>query len=267
MVRATFFVLGWIAERMPSLVKEIHSRGHEIASHGVNHHLCTDETVDALRKDLADSKKRLEDLIGGPIYGYRAPSFSINHDILRIIEDAGYLYDSSYNSFDKHGRYGKLAIDGFQKAGIAYRVSNDFYELPISNLKIPIPIKHSKLKINHFILPWGGGGYFRLFPYVVFRKGIQRILDRENGYSFYLHPWELDPAQPRVNYAPALLKLRHYVNLASTEQKIKRLLDDFRNCQFVTCREYLETVANGELQAVGFQARSGGRDPEDKKFV
>ena len=237
-MHATFFVLGWIARRLPDLVREIHSRGHEIASHGINHHLCTDETADALRKDLADSKKLLEDIIGGPVYGYRAPSFSINNDILKIIADAGYLYDSSYNSFDKHGRYGKLSINGFQKRGIAYKVSEKYYELPISNLKIPI---------QNCILPWGGGGYFRLIPYVVFRKGLQRLLAKENAYSFYLHPWEVDPAQPRVENAPKFLKFRHYVNLASTAQKIKHMLEDFSSCQFVTCREYLQTLATDGL--------------------
>ena len=135
-VHATFFMLGWIARKLPGLVKEINSRGHEVASHGINHHLCTHETIDALGKDLADSKKLLEDIIGGPVIGYRAPSFSINDDILNIIEDAGYLYDSSYNSFDKHGRYGKLSTNGFRKSGIAYQVSDAFYELPVSNLTL-----------------------------------------------------------------------------------------------------------------------------------
>ncbi len=135
-VQATFFMLGWIARRLPGLVREIHSRGHEIASHGINHHLCTHETIASLRKDLTDSKALLEDIIGGPVYGYRAPSFSINDEILKIIEDAGYLYDSSYNSFDKHGRYGRLSTNGLQKTGIAYQVSDTFYELPVSNLSL-----------------------------------------------------------------------------------------------------------------------------------
>ena len=242
-LHATFFMLGWIARNLPGLVKEIHSRGHEIASHGINHHLCTHETIDSLRKDLADSKKLLEDIIGGPVYGYRAPSFSINDEILKIIEDAGYLYDSSYNSFDKHGRYGKLSTNGFKKTGIAYQVSDTFYELPVSNLII----QNSTFKINNWILPWGGGGYFRLTPYVVFKKGIQRILDKDCAYSFYLHPWEVDPDQPRVENAAALLKFRHYVNLKSTAKKIRNMLDDFSDCRFVTCREYIETVATDGL--------------------
>ena len=205
--------------------------------------MCTHETINSLRKDLADSKALLEDIIGGPVYGYRAPSFSINDEILKIIEDAGYLYDSSYNSFDKHGRYGKLSTNGFNKRGFAYHVSDTFYEIPVSNLII----QNSTFKINNWILPWGGGGYFRLTPYVVFKKGIQRILDKDCVYSFYLHPWEVDPDQPRVESAAALLKFRHYVNLKSTAKKIRNMLDDFSDCQFVTCREYIETVATDGL--------------------
>ena len=236
-------MLGWIARKLPGLVKEINSRGHEVASHGINHHLCTHETIDALGKDLADSKKLLEDIIGGPVIGYRAPSFSINDDILNIIEDAGYLYDSSYNSFDKHGRYGKLSTNGFKKSGIAYQVSDTFYELPVSNLTL----HPSPFNLQPVLLPWAGGGYFRLTPYVVFKKGIRWILDKEGAYSFYLHPWEVDPDQPRVEKAAVFLKFRHYVNLRSTADKIRNMLDDFSGCRFVTCREYIETVATERL--------------------
>ena len=242
-VHTSFFILGWIAERLPKLIREIHNRGHEVASHGFGHKMCSRQSPAELKADLADSKKLFEDIIGGPAYGYRAPSFSINDDILKIIEDAGYLYDASYNSFDKHGRYGKLAVNGFQKTGIAYQVSDTFYELPVSNLSLK-PIAYS---LKPMVLPWGGGGYFRLTPYDVFKKGIQRTLKKDGAYSFYMHPWEVDPDQPRVNKAPALLKFRHYVNLKSTAKKISKMLDDFSDCQFVTCREYIETVAMERL--------------------
>ena len=242
-VRATFFVLGWIAKKLPGLIREIHVRGHEVASHGVDHHLCTDQSIGTLRKDLTDSRILLEDIIGRRVAGYRAPSFSINNDILKTIEDAGYQYDSSYNSFDKHGRYGKLSTNGLQKQGIALNVSDNFFELPISNLSLK-PIAHS---LQPAVLPLGGGGYFRLIPYLIFRKGIQHILKNDGAYSFYLHPWEMDPDQPRVENAPALLKFRHYVNLASTASKIKRMLSDFKDCRFVTCGEYVEAVARERL--------------------
>jgi len=139
-IKATFFVLAWIAERLPRIVREIQSRGHEIASHGCNHELPELLSADELKQDLTDSKKLLEDITGAEVAGYRAPSFAINDDILKIIEDAGYLYDSSYNSFSLHGRYGKISLNGTSKKGIAHKLSNDFYELPVSNLSIKNPL-------------------------------------------------------------------------------------------------------------------------------
>ncbi|BBO88600.1 DUF3473 domain-containing protein [Desulfosarcina ovata] len=242
-VRATFFILGWIARKCPELVREIHKRGHEVASHGVDHHLCNTQSVSDLRTDLNDSKKLLEDIIGDEVCGYRAPSFSVNDSILKIIQDAGYHYDSSYNSFDRHGRYGKLNINAFKQSGIAYQVSDHFHEIPVSNLDFDLKIQNLRLNIQNFSLPWGGGGYFRLIPYVVFKKGVQRILNKKNAYSFYLHPWEIDPGQPRVKAAPASFKFRHYINLASTYKKLRRMLNEFSDCRFGTCREYIEAVA------------------------
>ncbi|PID40481.1 MAG: polysaccharide deacetylase [Proteobacteria bacterium] len=238
-INATFFVLGWIARRCPQLVKEIHARGHEVASHGFNHHLCTAESAFALTTDLIDSKALLEDMTGSEVTGYRAPSFSVNDDILKRIEDAGYRYDSSYNSFDKHGRYGKLNLAGKPKQGMAYKISDNLFELPISNLLI----QNSKFNTQNWILPWGGGGYFRLIPYFIFKKGIWRILSVEHAYNFYLHPWEVDPNQPRVKDAPASFKFRHYINLASTAGKIRKMLQNFGNCRFVTCGEYVSKLS------------------------
>lgn len=238
-VRATFFVLGWVARKLPGLIREIHKRGHEVASHGNNHRLCTAESAESLKKDLMDSKTLLEDLVGSRVVGYRAPSFSINNDILKVIQAAGYRYDASFNSFDRHGRYGRISTKGFRKTGIAYQISESFYEIPISNLSLK-PIACSR---KPFVLPFGGGGYFRLFPYLLFKKGIRKIFRTDSTYSFYFHPWEIDPGQPRVKNAPAMLKFRHYVNLASTEQKIRRMLHDFRDCRFVTCREYLDSLS------------------------
>ena len=188
--KGTFFVLGWIAERLPHLVREIHSRGHEVASHGYCHNLCKECSFEDLREDLIDSKKLLEDSTGERIYGYRAPSFSINKDILKIIEECGYLYDSSFNSFGIHGRYGQVDLSHNIKKGITAKISDNFYEIPISNFRF-----------GDRILPWGGGGYFRLIPSFIFRLGVQSILKKENAYLFYIHPWEMDPKQPRVKEA------------------------------------------------------------------
>lgn len=229
--RATFFILGWIAERLPHLVRDIHARGHEIASHGYNHNLCNRESYEELGKDLADSKKRLEDIIGSPVIGYRAPSFSVDNDVLKIIEDCGYLYDSSFNSFAMHGRYGKVDLSQTGKKGIAVKISDRFYELPVSNVKI-----------GNRIFPLGGGGYFRMIPFPLFKLGIRQILKQDEAYLFYMHPWEIDPNQPRVKQASPSYRFRHYVNLKKTHSKLSALFETFRQARFISCREYLEQL-------------------------
>jgi polysaccharide deacetylase family protein (PEP-CTERM system associated) len=238
--KATFFILGWIAERLPHLVREINARGHEVASHGYCHDLCDHQSSATLKKDLSDSKRLLEDIIGAPVYGYRAPSFSINHDILKIIEDSAYVYDSSYNSFAMHGRYGRLNLSQNERKGIATQIADTrspildlgsqvLYELPISNLRL-----------GNCILPWGGGAYFRLIPSPIFIPGVKAILRKQNAYLLYLHPWEFDPEQPKVNEAPTFFKFRHYVNLDKTASKLSSLIETFKECSFVTCHQYLE---------------------------
>ena len=232
-VQGTFFVLGWLAERLPNLVREIHSRGHEVASHGYYHNLCNEQSHEDLKADLCDSKSLLEDIIGTQIYGYRAPSFAINNDILKIIEDCGYLYDSSYNSFALHGRYGKISLNEQNRVGIVYKISSNFYEFPISNLKS---------KIQNLVLPWGGGGYFRLIPFPLFKIGVKRILGKENAYLFYFHPWEIDPEQPKVNQASSFYKFRHYTTLNKTYSKLSKLIGSFRHHRFLTCKQYLDVL-------------------------
>jgi polysaccharide deacetylase family protein (PEP-CTERM system associated) len=244
-LRATFFVLGWIAERLPNLVREIKARGHEIGSHGYGHELCTKCSPNDLRKDLLGSKRLLEDIIGESVFGYRAASFSVSNEILKMIEDCGYLYDSSYNSFSMHGRYGKVSLDT-NGTGIAHRIADNFMELPISNLPISsFPILGTLGNLAHFrhvCFPWGGGAYFRLMPTWVFRKGVDRILSEGDAYLFYMHPWEIDPEQPRVHDASRSLRLRHYVNLGKTEEKLSKMLRYFSRCRFMTCHEYLKKV-------------------------
>ncbi len=229
--KATFFILGWLIRRMPQLVREIHARGHEVASHGFNHHLCTDQKHDELRKDLTESKSALEDTISAPVSGYRAPSFSINSNVLKIIEDSGYQYDSSYNSFGLHARYGKVDFSDNTKSGIAYNISDSFYELPVSNLEI-----------GNKIIPWSGGGYFRLTPFFIFKQGIKKLLRNTSAYLFYMHPWEIDPDQPRVNDIPRNYRFRHYVNLHKTHRRLSALINDFKQCQFVTLHQYLTNL-------------------------
>ena len=245
--KATFFVLGWVAEKLPHLVREIVARGHEVASHGCNHVLLKEMTAAALRKDLSESRKKLEDTCGSSILGFRAPSFAIDNDIIDIIAESGYFYDSSYNSFSLHGRYGKISLNGHAKIGIAHRMSDCLYELPISNLKI-----------KDRVLPLGGGSYFRLLPLGVFRWGVKSILRRDRAYLFYLHPWEIDPLQPRVKQASVNFRLRHYINLSKTAGRLARLVTGFPDCCFVTCSQYLEDVTGDVHHSGEFCAANDG---------
>jgi len=232
-LQATFFVLGWLAHRMPSLVREISAAGHEVASHGYSHQLCLGQPASELRRDLERSKKVLEDILGSAVHGYRAPSFSISREVLALIREAGYSYDASYNSFALNSRYGRLSADVYRRKGIAMDLGEGFYELPLSNLRI-----------WGRSLPCSGGGYFRLLPEMVFKRAVQRILATQNAYHFYIHPWEVDPGQPMQNQIPVLSRFRHYVNLKETLPRLGNLLDSFLYCRFCSCRDYLESIGN-----------------------
>jgi len=234
--KATFFLLGWVAESLPNLVAHIAERGHEVASHGYNHVLLTKMPVSVLKKDLTDSRNLLEDIVGKPVTGFRAPSFSINDRLLSAVAETGFRYDSSYNSFSLNRRYGRLSFNGHPKIGIAHRMSDDFYELPISNLNL-----------FGTVLPLGGGSYFRLLPFSLFKKGVSAIIEKDYAYLFYMHPWEIDPGQPRVKEASLDLKLRHYTNIHKTYKRLASLLSDFAKCRYVTCSEYLDLHESSDL--------------------
>ncbi|MBX3590888.1 MAG: DUF3473 domain-containing protein [Burkholderiaceae bacterium] len=213
--KATFFTLGWIAERYPALVKEIVARGHELASHGYGHLRASDQTPDSFREDLAVAKALLEDIGGVAVTGYRAPSFSIGEGNLwahDVIAETGHRYSSSVYPI-AHDHYGMPAAPRF-----AWRTDSGVVEIPPSSLRV--------LGRN---LPASGGGYFRLLPYPVSRWSIQRI-NRQDGQSciFYFHPWEVDPHQPRIAQAGAKSKFRHYLNLDRMASRLDRLLADFR---------------------------------------
>ncbi|WDP93292.1 MAG: DUF3473 domain-containing protein [Desulfobacter sp.] len=233
--KATFFILGWIAKRCPDLVREIHSRGHEVASHGFDHHLCTNLRSNQLVLDLVDSRKLLEDISGRQVTGYRAPSFAVSHKTLAAIQKAGYLYDSSYNSFSAHGRYGVLDLPNENRINGFYKLSNELYEIPISNLRV-----------GDKIFPLGGGGYFRLFPLSLFKFGMHQVFKQQDVFLFYAHPWEFDPGQPRVRQASNWFKFRHYINLNKTENKLKTLIGNFSDFRFITCSDYItDSVSKG----------------------
>jgi polysaccharide deacetylase family protein (PEP-CTERM system associated) len=246
-ISATFFVLGWLAERLPHLVREIAARGHEVASHGRSHRLCRPLSEAELREELVGSKRLLEDITGAEAAGFRAPNFSIDDRVLDLIREAGYRYDSSYNSFSLHGRYGKISLNGQPRAGVAYEFSDNFFELPVSNLPLSsISTLGTLAHFRHFSLPWSGGAYFRLLPLAVFQTGVRSILKRDGAYLFYMHPWEVDPGQPRVRQAGPSVRFKHYSNLAQTEDKLKKMIGKFGDCRFVSCREYLgEKMAGG----------------------
>jgi polysaccharide deacetylase family protein (PEP-CTERM system associated) len=229
--KATFFILGWIAKKAPNLVQEIDKRGHEIASHGYGHMMCNQLDPNELQQDLIRSKHLLEDTIGNTVRGYRAPNFSINDQALKAIQAAGHRYDSSYNNFSKNSRYGQLTVNGTKKQNTYIKLNSNFYELPISNLKIADQI-----------LPWGGGGYFRFLPFPIFKAGIKQILKKQEAYMFYLHPWEIDPNQPKLEKAISLSGWRHYLNLEKTYPRLKKLISTFRDYDFITCNHYIEKL-------------------------
>ena len=216
-VRSTFFVLGWIAERHPDLVKTIARRGHEVASHGYAHRLVYDQTQSAFRDDVRRAKGLLEDASGRRVLGYRAPSYSITPRslwALDVLLEEGYEYDSSIFPI-RHDRYG-IPVSDRRPYTIERKVGH------------LIEVPGSTTKLGPLNLPVAGGGYFRILPYWWTRWGIDRVnrLERRPAI-FYLHPWELDAAQPRLR-AGRLGMFRHYRNIDKTESRLRQLLTDFR---------------------------------------
>ena len=215
--KATFFTLGWVAERYPTVVRNIVANGHELASHGYGHLRASDQTPAEFREDITRAKRILEDLGGVAVNGYRAPSFSINHHnlwALDVLGESGYRYSSSIYPI-RHDHYGMPHAPRFAhhprgEAGVM--------ELPATTF-------------NFFgrNLPASGGGYFRLLPYPVSRWMLGRVNahDRQSAI-FYFHPWEIDPEQPRQQGASVKTRFRHYVNLSRMEGRIARLLKDFQ---------------------------------------
>ncbi len=221
--RGTFFILGWVAERYPELVKEIDACGHEIASHGYRHRLIYNLSPDTFREYVYRSKRHLEDLIGKSVQGYRATSFSIVRTTLwalEVIKEAGFVYDSSIFPI-RHDIYG---IDGFPRFPFIHH--NGLIEIPPSTLRI--------FGKN---IPIAGGGYFRLYPYWVTEKGVKKINSFDHPAVVYLHPWELDPACPRIKNADRRTQFFQYVNLKKAKRRLERLLSDFK---FVPVGEYLK---------------------------
>jgi polysaccharide deacetylase family protein (PEP-CTERM system associated) len=212
--QATFFTLGWIAERYPQLVRRIVDEGHELASHGYGHQRASDLSRDEFRDDVTRAKALLEDIGGQAVWGYRAPSFSIgdaNLWALDVLQEAGYRYSSSIYPV-RHDHYGSPDAPRF-----AHQVRPGLMEVPPTTLRL--------FSRN---LPSSGGGYFRLFPYALSRWMLRQVNQRDGESAiFYMHPWEIDPQQPRIPGVSLKTRFRHYVNIDRTEQRLDRLLSDF----------------------------------------
>ncbi len=215
-VHATFFTLGWVAERHPALVRRIVDAGHELASHGFGHELVHAIGAEKFRADVLRAKAILEDAGGVAVHGYRAPTFSIAPRIApwahAVLAETGHLYSSSVFPV-RHDLYG--APDAPR---VPWRPDpNGVLELPMTTVRL-----------GGRNLPCAGGGWFRMFPYGLFRTGLARVNAQEKLRGiFYFHPWEIDPSQPRVAEAPPRSRLRHYTGLSAMQGKLGRLLRDF----------------------------------------
>lgn len=215
-VKATFFTLGWIAQRYPKMIRKIVDNGHELASHGMNHRRVSDQSRDEFFLDAQMSRHMLEDIGECQVKGYRAPSFSIGEKNLWALDallEAGYKYSSSIYPI-KHDHYGMPSAPRFAFSPMD---EQDFLEMPVTTV--------------NFLgrkVPCGGGGYFRLLPYFISSLAMRRVNTKDKeACIFYFHPWEIDPEQPRQSQASRKSKFRHYTNLDVMERKLRKVLTDF----------------------------------------
>ncbi|MBE9529475.1 MAG: DUF3473 domain-containing protein [Proteobacteria bacterium] len=234
--KATFFTLGWIAERYPGLVKKIAARGHELASHGYSHRLVYDLTPQVFREDTRKTKRIIEDVIGAEVVGYRAASYSVTKRslwALDILAEEGFIYDSSIFPI-RHDRYGYIEFDRFSKI-VELKNSRQILELPLSTVRL--------FGRN---LPVAGGGYLRLLPLKFIKWGLGNINRKEKRSAIiYLHPWEVDPGQPRIN-GSWLSCFRHNTNLKKTEQKLVELMENFKFAPMkIVYADQIEEVKRG----------------------
>ncbi len=215
-IKATFFVLGWVAERTRNLIFEIAKRGHEVACHGYSHQLVYNQSPEVFRQETLHAKSILEEIIQQPVRGYRAASYSITNRslwALDILAEAGFDYDSSIFPV-RHDRYGIPDSPEFPY----------ILDTPAGHKLVEFPL--STARVMGYRLPVAGGGYFRLYPYWLSRAGLRQINRKKKPFIFYLHPWEIDPEQPRIS-ASWLSRFRHYNNLDKCEPRLRELVSDF----------------------------------------
>ena len=257
---ATFFVLGWVAERFPDLVKEIAARGHEIASHGYSHKCIYNQTRKEFEEDVRKAKSILENITGKAIQGYRAPTYSIRKDTLWAIEvliSEGFVYDSSIFPI-KHDNYGlaeaprfpffiyvdkeKVNFQKMEQVSLGERRRNSGRRL------LEVPLTTTRLLGAN--MPIAGGGYFRALPYRLTKTFLKKVNNREKKpFIFYVHPWELDKSAPKMSGGNLLSSLRTYLNLKKTEERLARLLSEFR---FSSVSQLLENIKeNGSYDRFG----------------
>ena len=244
-VRATFFVLGWVAERFPGLVRDIAARGHEIASHGFSHRLVYDQTPEQFRADLRRSRDAIAAAVNAPVYGYRAPSFSITKRSFWALEtliEEGFIYDASIFPI-RHDRYGVPSAP--RRFHTLQTNAGTIWECP-----------GSTVRVGGMNFPVAGGGYFRLLPYAWTQWGIGRLNEVEGRPAiFYIHPWEIDPDQPRLP-GSWFSRFRHYRNLSETEGRLERLVSDFA---FAPLVEVLARESQEQATAPPLRVSRGSR--------
>jgi polysaccharide deacetylase family protein (PEP-CTERM system associated) len=244
-VRATFFVLGWVADHYPEIVKAIHEGGHEVASHGYAHEMVTQLTPFRFRNDIRRGKDLLESLIGCRVLGYRAPSFSIMQKTmwaLPILVEEGFAYDASIFPV-RHDRYGVPNANRFCHRLVTE--AGPLWEIPPSTFEL-----------GRMRLPIAGGGYFRICPYPILRQLLKQVERQGVPLVMYLHPWELDPEQPRIQ-ASRLARFRHYINLDKTEKRFRQLVQDFH---FGPICEAIEPIAQITKSKARRLQGSGGKE-------
>jgi polysaccharide deacetylase family protein (PEP-CTERM system associated) len=214
-VRSTMFVLGWVAERYPTIVRRIVDEGHEVASHTHFHRNLNQLSRDEVVGELAQAKDALEQVTGLAVRGVRAPNFSVSDEVLDVLAEAGYWYDSSYFGFAQHDRYGHISatIDA---------------DAPVVEVRPGLlEIQMTRVPVGPLLVPWAGGAYFRLIPYPVFRRGVAKQLRSTSWFTFYLHPWELDAEETAPPGMSRSLRFRAYTGRARVRRDLRRLVSEF----------------------------------------
>lgn len=212
----TFFVLGEVAERHPALVRRIAAAGHEVATHGHDHQLLWRQRPADFRRDLLRSKHAIEQLTGKPVLGFRAPKFSITDWGVDVLRECGFAYDSSFYACRSHARYPHLKERPQPERGIVRDFGNGLREITLS-----------LLPVGGRYVPWSGGGFFRMIPGPLYRLGLRRSLRQEGGFTFFLHPWELDTGQPRCRGLGLGRRIKHYGWRRQVPARLERLLAEF----------------------------------------